>query len=77
MLTLQDIINEIAKIRDVTDQIEVRGKQNAAYLCYVYDKCSALIDELEKTALQIQNDNKAETIEAGEENGEQHTESAG
>lgn len=77
MLTLQDMINEIAKIRDVTDQIEVRGKQNAALLCYAYDKCSELIEELRKTAMEIQNENQTETVEAGEEHGEQNTESAG
>ena len=77
MLTLQDIINELAKIRDVTDQIEVRGKQNATYLCYVYDKCNELIGRLDEAAREIQNENQAEAIKAGEDDGEQHTESAG
>ena len=77
MLTLQDIIIEIAKVRDVADQIEVRGKNNASLLCYVYDKCNSIIEELRKTAMEIQNENQAETIEAGEEHGEQNTESAG
>lgn len=77
MLTLQDMINEIAKVRDVTDQIEVRGKQNATLVCYIYDKCSSLIEELQKTAMEIQNENQNVTIEAGEEHGEQNSDSAG
>ena len=77
MLTLQDIINEIAKVRDVANQIEVKGKNNASLLCYVYDKCDSLIEELRKAAMEIQKENQAETIEVGEEHGEQNSESAG
>lgn len=75
MMTIDDIVNEIAKIRDVADQIEVRGKQNAAILCYVYDKCNELIASLKQTAAEIQrqNQNGSEpeiiTTEGGEEIG--------
>lgn len=72
METISDIINEIIKIRDTIDGIEVKGKQNAALLCFAYDKCNALADALMKVATKIQNESKKEDIltTGGEENGE-------
>lgn len=73
METITDIVNEIIKIRDTLDGIEVKGKQNAALLCYAYDKCNALADVLMKIATEIQNESKNENIpvDGGEENGKQ------
>lgn len=82
MLTLQDVMNELAGIREAANQIEVRGKQNAALLCYVYDRANELYDALEETVKQIQNQNESEKqpeitlTEVGEDNGEHDTESA-
>ena len=74
MLTLQDIINEIDKIREALDNIEVRGKNNATLLCYAYGKCDEIINGLNETAMKFQNESQNEPeikiVEAGEENGE-------
>ena len=76
MITLGDIITELINIRNVSDTIEVKGKDNASKLCYIYDKSNDLINLLNKTVEEIQNGSKNEpqentTItEVGEENGE-------
>lgn len=83
MVTVGDIINEISKIRRAADDIEVKGKQNAALLCYVCDKCDELVDTLNKTIEEIQNGSKNEPqenttlTEVGEENGEPDRDPAG
>ena len=87
LLTLGDVINEIAKVREAIDGIEVKGNQNAVLLCYAYSHCSEIIDGLNETAKQIQeqqnqNQNGSKDqpeiilTEAGEENGEIDTGSA-
>lgn len=85
LLTLGDVINEIAKVREAIDGIEVKGNQNAVLLCYAYSHCSEIIDNLNETAKQIQeqqNQNGSKDqpeiilTEAGEENGEIDTGSA-
>lgn len=78
MITLGDIITELVKIRNVIDDIEVKGKENASRLCYVYDKCDDLIKALNKAAEEIQNGSKEEPqenmtlTEVGEENVKQN-----
>lgn len=82
MITLQDIMNELANIREASNQIEVKGKQNAALLCYIYDRANELITALDETAKQIQNESEKQEqpeitlTEVGEENGEHDRESA-
>ena len=80
MVTLQDIINEIMRIREAIDGLEVRGNQNASLVCYAYNKCNELINGLTETAKQIQSENQNESevtpepeftlTEAGEEIGQ-------
>lgn len=75
MITIGDIINELANIRNVVDTIEVKGKDNASKLCYIYDKSNDLINVLNKTVEEIQNGSNDEPqentmiTEVGEENG--------
>ena len=78
MLTLQDIINEIAAVRDTLNEIEVKGRNNQAHLVYAWDKCNDLIGALNDAAKQIQNESQPEITvnEVGEENGEVYTEPA-
>ena len=83
MITLQDIMNELAGIREAANQIEVTGKQNAALLCYIYDRSNELYNKLEETIKQfVQNESENQEqpeitlTEVGEENGEHDTESA-
>lgn len=78
MVTLQDMIEELEKIENAADSIEVRGKNNAALLCYICSKCEEMIKELSETAREIQN-GSPEIVTApkdGEENGESNTGSA-
>ncbi len=76
MITIGDIITELVNIRNVVDMIEVKGKDNASRLCYIYDKSNDLINLLNKTVEEIQNGSKNEPqenitmTEVGEENGE-------
>lgn len=78
MLTFQDLINDILRIREAINGIEVKGNQNAALLCYAHNKCNELVETLSKTANEIQNEQDAEpeftVIESGEEHGQQSTE---
>lgn len=82
MQTFADIINEIVKIREAIDGIEVKGNQNTALVCYAYGRCNELIDALNETAKQIQaqqNQNESNdqpeiiVTEVGEENAENDT----
>lgn len=85
MVTLLDIINEIIRIRDVLNEVEVKGRDNQACLVYAYDHCNQLISDLNKTAEEIQNGSRSEEQEApvielkevGEEIGEHDTATAG
>lgn len=69
MITIMEIAKEIAKVRDVVDQIEVSGRNNAAKIAVAYDTCNSLIDSLNKAAQEIQNG----TQKVSEENGESDT----
>lgn len=75
MTTLQDVINEISKVREAIDGLEVRGKNNATLLCYAYGKCDEIINELAETANQIQNGSVNDT-EVDDEHGEVNTKSS-
>ena len=83
MSTLQDIVNEIVKIREAIDQIEVKGQHNRSLLSYAYGKCDGLIEAIQETERQIINGNQNGTTETdalteeGEVIGEQNTGSAG
>ena len=58
MVTLMDLGNEVMKIREAADAIEVKGKQNAALLVYVYETCNRVIGMINEAAQQIQNGSK-------------------
>lgn len=82
MITLQDVINEIAKVRDTLNDVEVKGRNNSALLVFAWDKCNDLIGALNQTAEEIQNgsyqkpDDSFQVTEVGEESGESNTGSA-
>lgn len=81
-MTIGDIISYLENIMGAADSIEVKGKQNAALLCYIYDRCETLANLLKEEAQKIQNGSVAttepeiEVIEVGDENGQQNQESA-
>lgn len=70
MKTLLDFGNEIIDIRDAINQIEVRGRKNAAIVVFANDKCNELVEAINKIASQNE-------IEKGsEENGEQNSDAS-
>lgn len=81
MITLQDVIEDLSKICEALDAVEVKGRNNSALLVFAWDKCNNLIGELNKAAENIakyENEQPSivEVEEVGEENGEFHTEPA-
>lgn len=65
MTTLGEIINEISKIRNAIDKVEVRGNENRRLLNEAYDSCEFLISSINRTAQEIQNAGKEETNAEG------------
>ena len=81
-MTIGDILECLNSIMGATEAMEVKGKQNAALLCYIYDRAEALANALKEEAQKIQNGSVAttepeiEVTEVGDENGQQNRESA-
>ena len=54
MNTLMDLGQEVLKIREAIDSVEIKGvdqiKKNASYLTYAYDKCNAIIQAINQIA---------------------------
>ncbi len=48
MTTLYEFGTEIMKIREAIDNITVKGRDNASYVVYAHDRCSALIKEINR-----------------------------
>jgi hypothetical protein len=63
MLSLNDFVNEISVIREVLDNIEIKGKMNRDLVNIAYDKCNKLINEINKAIEEI----------TGNQNGEENT----
>lgn len=55
MTTLGEIINEISKIQNTIDKVEVRGNENRRLLNEAYDRCDYLITSITQTAQELQN----------------------
>ena len=63
MLSLNDFVNEISVIKEVLDNIEIKGKMNRDLVNIAYDKCNKLINEINKAIEEI----------TGNQNGEENT----
>lgn len=63
MLSLNDFVNEISVIREVLDNIEIKGKMNRDLVNIAYEKCDRLINEVNKAIEEI----------TGNQNGEENT----
>lgn len=54
MNTLMDLGQEVLKIREAIDSVELKGidqiKKNASYLAYAYDKCNSIIQSINQIA---------------------------
>ena len=62
MLTLGDIINEITKIRNAIDGIEVKHHENRQLLEFAYERCDKLIASINQAATEIQNGGNSTTL---------------
>ena len=68
MLTLGDIINEITKIQNAIDGIEVKRHENRQLLEFAYERCGRLIASINQAATEIQNGgNSTEVVDHPEE----------
>ena len=56
MITANDMVHELSLIRGALDNLEVKGRVNADYYVYAYDKCTMLINEVNKIIENIQNE---------------------
>lgn len=59
MRTLLDFGQEVIKIREAVNSLEVKGEANAALIVYTVQKCNDIILEINKIA-NNQNDSKEE-----------------
>lgn len=59
MQTLLDFGQEVIKIREAVNSLEVKGEANAALIVYTVQKCNDIISEINKIA-NNQNDSKEE-----------------
>lgn len=66
MNTLYDLGQEVLKIREAIEMIEVHGRNNAHLVMYAYDKCNDIIEAINSIAQEA---NGAE--EEGDTHGEQ------
>lgn len=67
MLSLNELVVQIAKIRNSVNSIEVRGIQNMQLIMGVYETCDHLIESLNRISEQIQNEKSS--TEEGDVNG--------
>lgn len=76
-MTIGEILEHLNNIMSATEAMEVKGKQNAALLCFIYDQAESLANLLKTEAQKVQNESVAtaepEIVsieEVGDENGQ-------
>lgn len=70
MATLLDIGQEVVKIREAVNSLEVKGEYNASLIVYAYRKCDeivAAINEITKKT-NLNNQNGSEEAEVNVQN---------
>lgn len=55
MITLGSIINDVSKIRDAIDKVEIKGSGNRFLIDFAYNKCTDLINSINEAATELQN----------------------
>ena len=55
MITLGNLVNDISKIRDAIDKVEIKGSGNRFLIDFAYNKCTDLINSINEAATEIQN----------------------
>ena len=65
-LNISALINEISKIRDMLDKVEVKGHDNRTYLVVAYQNCSDIIKQLsdieEETRKRIESEGNEQDL---------------
>ncbi len=59
-MLISDLVKAIVQIRDVLDDIEVKGSQNSSRVVFIHDKCNALIAALNEIAKKAEEEAAAE-----------------
>ena len=65
MATLYEIGQEVMRIREAVNSLEVKGQQNARLIVYCFDKCNGIIQAINDATnrnLAVQNDKSAENV---------------
>lgn len=50
---LYDFAQDIVKIREAVNSIEVRGSANSAYIVFISDKCDELVRDIKEAVREI------------------------
>ena len=68
MITPNEIIEELSRIKDALNQMEIKGAGNANCLLYAYQKCDGLIGSINEVikSRSLIKENQNGAVEAGE-----------
>lgn len=64
MKTLLDFGQEVVKIREAANSLEVKGEHNASIIVYIYQKCNNIITEINEAARAMSESNQNGSEEA-------------
>jgi soluble cytochrome b562 len=70
MYTIYDFGMAITEIRDIADSIEVKGAKNAALVSMIFQKCNAIISDLNKIVEEKNKENGEEQEQVGDADGQ-------
>lgn len=59
MFNLADIGNRVVEIRNASNAIEIKGRQNAALIVFINTSCDEIVQMINETVKEIQNGNSA------------------
>ncbi len=63
MVTLMDLGNEVMKIREALNELEVKGKRNASILVFADETCNKIVNMINDAAKQAQNGSEEGTVQ--------------
>lgn len=69
MTSINELVVEIAKIKNAANSIEVKGVQNMQYVMNICERCDHIIDNLQAITEQIQNESNSDKegdVDAGQ-----------
>lgn len=69
--SIYDLGMAVREIREAANSIEVKGRQNAAYIVYINHQCDVLIGNFNEMAENVSAENSGSAVETdGEMNGQ-------